>query len=327
MVEVEYDVDLVCLLREGSPAPTPLVTLLSEQLLRRYKDLKIKDRCCRIDYAGEFHMDVIPAIYESHLEGGRILIPDRKLNRFLPSCPKLFAEWFDEKAQLKPVFMHSFSNTERIKAANEALVDPLPEYDGMDVEPLRRFVQIFKATRNHYYVGKSCAPPSSIVLTTLAAHSFERAVAKGAYTSMIQVLRVVAEDLHLTISRKINDQGKVCHVLENPKDSRENLLDAWEGDDDAYAEFRKWQALVISFIDQLIRHSERPSGFDTTKQPLVQAFGETAATAAIRGVANRRRSMVLTGTAGVAAGQLSTLRAAEVTRRVPAQTFFGRDTD
>ena len=106
MAGVEFDVDLICLLYgTRSLGPKEMFRMVVAELKGRYPDLVVKDRCCRIDYAGEFHMDIIPACPELGVEPSRILIPDRRLEQMLPSCPKLYAAWFDEAALLMPVFI------------------------------------------------------------------------------------------------------------------------------------------------------------------------------------------------------------------------------
>lgn len=323
MANVEYDVDLICLLHQAGYLDARLMfQLVSAELKARYPELVIKDRCCRIEYAGEFHMDVIPARHEGVTDLNRIVVPDRRLNDFVWSCPKLFAAWFEEAAQLMPMFVRSFS-ADHIKAANAAVIEDLPDYDGMAVEPLRRFVQLFKASRNHFYDGHECRPPSSIALTTLAAHSFRKAVTGRAYDSMIQVFRFVAEDLHNSIRVTRNPNGQLEFELKNPKDDRENFLDCWKGDQEAYAVFRQWQAQMVEFIDRILVQAESPEGIDGTRKRLSAVFGDSAATAAVRGVAGHRREMVNRGTAGfLSTGALTTTSKAG-SRKVPAHTFDG----
>jgi hypothetical protein len=51
-------------------------------------------RCLRLNYAGAFHLDILPACPNDRLGGGAILVPDRKLECWKDSNPKGFAEWF-----------------------------------------------------------------------------------------------------------------------------------------------------------------------------------------------------------------------------------------
>lgn len=324
IANVEYDVDLICLLHQAAHiSPRQLFQLVAEELKLRYKDLKVKERCCRIEYAREFHMDVIPARHEGVADLNRIVVPDRRLNEYLWSCPKLFAAWFDETAKLTPVFVHSFS-ADIIKASNSAVIEDLPDYDGMEVEPLRRFVQLFKASRNHYYDGITCRPPSSIALTTMAAHSYRKAVTGRVYDSMIQVFRSVAQDLHNSIRVSRGQTGKFEFELKNPKDERENFLNCWDDHGEAFAVFRQWQAQVVEFIDTILAQVQTQEGIDGAKKRLSTTFGDSAATAAVRGLAGQRREMVSRGSAGyLSTGALATTAQAGA-RNVPQHTFHGR---
>lgn len=323
MADVEYDVDLICLLhRAGYLAAREVFTLVTEELKARYKDLEIKDRCCRIPYAGEFHMDIIPARHEGVADLHRIVVPDRKLNDFVWSCPKHFAAWFEEAAQMFPIFRHSFS-ADVIKAANAAVIEPLPDYDGMAAEPLRRFVQLFKASRNHYYEKRRGRIPSSIALTTLATHSYRKAVTGQTYNSMIEVFRAVAQDLHTSIRVTRDPSGTINFDLKNPKDARENFLDCWRGDEEVYVVFRQWQSHVVQFIDNILAQGESLEGIDGTKKRLSATFGDLAATAALRGIAGQRRDMVMRGSAGFLATGILTTATQVGAKPVPRHTFHG----
>ncbi len=92
MADVEYDVDLICLLHlAGCLNARANIHVRSHRIEVSLQDLLVKDRCCRIDYAGEFHMDIIPARHENTSDLNRIVVPDRRLNNFVWSCPKYSA--------------------------------------------------------------------------------------------------------------------------------------------------------------------------------------------------------------------------------------------
>lgn len=63
----EYDLDFVCeVIAHPSSFPSPLQLLkLMEARLREHKVyasiLEVKNRCVRLNYANEFHMDILPA--------------------------------------------------------------------------------------------------------------------------------------------------------------------------------------------------------------------------------------------------------------------------
>jgi hypothetical protein len=60
-----------------------------------YKEkLKKKDRCIRVDYAGDFHMDVVPA---KPSDSEHILISSKNDNEWIETNPEGYTEWFKEK--------------------------------------------------------------------------------------------------------------------------------------------------------------------------------------------------------------------------------------
>jgi hypothetical protein len=324
MAGVEFDVDLICLLHgTRSMGAKEMFQMVVAELKGRYPDLLVKDRCCRIDYAGEFHMDIIPACPETGVEPSRILIPDRRLEQLLPSCPKLYAAWFEEATQLMPVFITALSATDAYNAKSASVIEPLPDYDGMMQEPLRRFVQILKAARNHFYSGRSVQIPSSIVITTLAAHAYTRAVAGGPYESMLQVFRIVVEDLHNHIGVTRDSEGRVRLDLRNPKDARENFLDGWKHDEKSFQTFYEWQREVLLFIDRMTGTDNEDEGIDGAKKRLACTFGDSAATAAIRGIANGRREEVAIGRGGYLSSGILVPAAYPGARTTPKHTFDG----
>ena len=63
----------------------------------RWKDLVIeKPRCIRLNYADEFHMDIISTCTENiHGDINRIMVPDRAEHRWGISNPEGYALWLD----------------------------------------------------------------------------------------------------------------------------------------------------------------------------------------------------------------------------------------
>jgi hypothetical protein len=101
--EDEFDVDVVLLLsfrKDSGGLPDPVETLKwMEARLRgngNYADkTEIKKRCVRINYAGDFHLDVVPAESEG-LSGTSMQIPDKQ-GRWIVTDPKGLIKWVNEK--------------------------------------------------------------------------------------------------------------------------------------------------------------------------------------------------------------------------------------
>ena len=100
---------------------------------QNYADkLRIKTRCVTIDYAGDFHLDVVPRV----TSGGRHYVCNRIDNSFEVTDGTGYREWFNEK--------------NRFTAGN-----------------LKRVVRILKFLRDH----KNNYSAKSILLTTLAGNT------------------------------------------------------------------------------------------------------------------------------------------------------------
>lgn len=95
----EFDIDAVLVLNldeESKPKETLQKIKNVITSYENYKDkVKVKDRCVRIDYAGDFHMDIVPAKLAD--DGEHILIPCKSEDEWQETNPKGFTEWFEDK--------------------------------------------------------------------------------------------------------------------------------------------------------------------------------------------------------------------------------------
>lgn len=137
----EFDVDAVLLLDiEEDQKPKQLIDEI-KGIIKENKGytVKPKERCIRIEYANEFHMDIVPAkkCGEDH-----IFIPCKSTDEWQETNPVGFTKWFKEQ--------HSDSNY-----------------------MLQNVVKILKYWRDTK-VGEETAP-KSILLTTLVAIYFKGA--------------------------------------------------------------------------------------------------------------------------------------------------------
>jgi len=159
---LEYDLDLVCELvgLDWQQVRNPIAVLnTAEQRLREhdtYKHmLERKNRCIRVNYANEFHLDVLPGCPHPGDGTDRILVPDRKAQAWTASNPKGYADWFEARCALGEAV---------IKA-----IQPLPAQEPADMKAtLKRIVQLLKRWRDLRYRHDPANAPISIVLTTLA---------------------------------------------------------------------------------------------------------------------------------------------------------------
>ena len=159
----EFDVDMVLVLNldewsEEEKKPRAVLEWLAERL-RADKQWKgkvtQKNRCIRISYAGDFHLDIIPAIIY-HLDTV-VEIPDKEEDKWKPSNPKGYIKWFKS-------------------------IDPDATNKLIDT------AKLFKYWRDKKF--GEVTKPKSILLTTLVAQHYARG-----YSSLSETFTVTHENL------------------------------------------------------------------------------------------------------------------------------------
>ena len=132
----EYDADIQIVMNPNPKwRPKDYVNEVHRTLKqnKNYADkLSLKTRCVTVDYAGDFHLDVVPRV----TSGGRHYICNRNDDRFEVTDGTGYRKWFNEK--------------NRITGGN-----------------LKRVVRLLKHLRDH----KNSYTVKSIMLTTLAGNA------------------------------------------------------------------------------------------------------------------------------------------------------------
>jgi hypothetical protein len=204
----EYDLDFVC---ELQPSGRPALMVYDEIYARLAAHgvygplLEKKKRCVRIDYARNFHLDIIPAEPDTKLGGTHVVVPDREMKGWTPSNPKGYAAWFTQRA--------AFGLAEMRKA------QPLPAPVPVDEKPtLAIVVQLMKRRRDILFAGADSAP-RSILLTTLAGEHYRgsacvatslRDIAAG-----IRQRMVAAAPERITVPNPANPGEQFCESLDD----------------------------------------------------------------------------------------------------------------
>src|SRR5690606_11303103 len=192
-----------------------------------YKDLvQKKNRCIRINYNSDFHMDILPGCKISS-EHTRIMIPnDSSLKEWSRTDPKSYAIWFEEISERnKSKFMLAEKWYSITKASVET--EDLPR-DVYVKSPLQRTVQIIKRYRDLYYDKRDLMKTpaiSSVVLTTILAQSYSEELSiQSALKNALVKLKNLADGY------KYNG---IKFSVYNPidlypdRDKRENFTDSW----------------------------------------------------------------------------------------------------
>lgn len=238
--EEEYDVDLVLVLKADPnlfPNPIVLLDMVEERLIsnKTYEGMiERKNRCIRINYANQFHMDILPAcpnpsgfeIFGEHC----LLVPDCDAEDWKDSNPKGFANWFEEKAR-------------NARVEYRKNIEPLPEQQAYeDLETLKRVVQLMKRNRDVSLENldvKEC--PISVVLTTLAARNY------NGNPSVIDALENILMNIKIEIEYARREGKERIEVL-NPTNKNEDFAERWENNSKLYSVFVEW---IDSFINSL----------------------------------------------------------------------------
>lgn len=280
--EDEYDVDLVCELNadpRNFADPTVLLDMIEARLQanKTYEGMiERKNRCIRINYANEFHMDILPACPSpSHLDshGEHCLkVPDCKLEDWKDSNPKGYAKWFEAKA---------FSATAEFRKS----IEPLPEQQSYEEMPvLQRVVQLMKRNRDVTLEALEAGErPISIVLTTLAAHYYNGS------PSVIDALEYILFNIKLRIGLNAA-QGQRIVVL-NPTNEKEDLSERWSNDQKLYQTFIKW-VNDLSYSLEILRKTE---GLPEIATQLKKMFGENVTIGVVKDYTKRMSAERLAG--------------------------------
>ena len=249
-----------------------------------------KNRCVTLDYAGDFHLDVLFAVLDPSptTDQTSILVPDRKLKDFTRSNPNGFADWFDRQCAYDVLM------AKRIATKAQA---PLPNNDPAHHKALlKRVVQLIKRGRDIYF-GDDEDAPASIVLTTLAAQHY---MGEGdLYVALLSVLERILYEIESAraVGRRL--------TVQNPTNNLEDFSEGWDEKPVAYGKFAAWIGTLVPAVRAL--HELRGKNLDDALKSL---FGErvvsdareilaTRARDKIRAGQIRQRGRTLTGVAGV----------------------------
>lgn len=257
----EYDLDLVCEFElDWRRIPNPVVLLdVVEARLKAHETyrtmLKRKNRCIRVKYANQFHLDILPGCPDPDSGFGCLLVPDREAKDWKPSNPKGYAIWFESRtALLEEVFAKR--------------VEPLPGPEPIDLKtPLKRVVQLLKRWRDVAYAKNSDGAPISIVLTTLAGNF---------YSGQESVSKALADILDRIVANLPLDGGRL--IVRNPTNPDEDLSERWGENPNAYRAF----VSGIIALRKSWHEVNQQGGIHRVTATLQRLFGEDLAESVVK---------------------------------------------
>lgn len=251
----EFDLDFVIHIRMdwGKYDPEQVYNELMRRLKAHdlYKELlEPKNRVLRLNYAGDFHMDIMPGCQEFVYEPNRILVRDKMLNGNVSSSPRGYGAWFNGKADTVKEFL-----LEKAYA-----MEDLPKQEPYHLKkPLKRAVQLIKRYRNIYFENDPDNATSSIILTTLAGQFYD-----GEGTIYETVNNVVNR---MNEAAKYGVEGFKVY---NPVNRDEEFTDKWQREPKLFDRFLDF----IKDFKQTWEAIKRDSNIDESEYEFKTMFGE-----------------------------------------------------
>jgi len=252
----EYDLDFVVEVDFDYKKlkPEKLLNNLERRLKESetYKDkIERKKRCVRINYEGDFHLDIIPALPGDCFQGDNLKISDRKLKEWLDSSPKGYIKWFESKYVSQRILLEKAAEVEELPSS-------LPY---TFIQPLQRIVQLIKRHRDVYFNDRvEDQAPRSIILTTLAAIFYNSSASEN--DALLNILTCVKREIDS------NPYGKI--VIVNPTNPNEKYSDLWDEKPHLYKYFKEF---ISSFYLSWKKLNEA-EGVDKIEGRLQIMFGE-----------------------------------------------------
>jgi len=258
----EFDLDIVLQINELYTRFTPseIYNALLKKLESdgRYSDkIEKKNRCIRIKYANDFHMDILPGCIIVH--GSTILkIPDRLLKDWAISNPKGFADWFLSKANstvAQPLLESYYKN---LKVELRADIEQLPDDSYYLKKPLQRAVQLVKRYRDIFFVDDDKYCTSSIVITTIMGMCYR------GENSIYETIDNAVNRIRQLYTEAIGNGRRF--TIQNPVLSSEYFTDSWT--EQHYEQFYR-------FIEDFhSKWTQLKSGFEKSGKAYVELFDE-----------------------------------------------------
>jgi len=261
----EYDLDMGCNLRDGLSK-----SLITQEQLKHHvgtefeqyrkargikEELAEKKRCWRLEYADglSFHMDIVPCIPES--EGGRSVLKQRmiessqlddvlaqrvselavsitdntdpeyrvKTDNWRISNPEGYARWFESRMKTA----HGVVSEREMSF--KASIDSLPYYKWKT--PLQQAIQLLKCHRDTMFKDNEDSKPISVIITTLAAKSY------NGEADLVSALSNILTRMGSYINASVP-------LVPNPVNPAEDFADKWYDQESVHLRlkenFDKW---------------------------------------------------------------------------------------
>lgn len=312
----DYDMDLVCLLKDGySLESYDIKNIVGDRLKENdtYREKLEKEgkRCWTMQY-NEFHMDILPSVPKEKVYLPRLSTAIRLTHKldngdYTPkySDPEAYHDWFVERMNQN----HYLLEKNSAYAKKDTEIDKVPTYKRRTT--LQKAIQLLKRHRDIMFKDNNDNAPISIILTTLAALSYDGD--NNVYTTLSKIIQSMP--MHI---KKYDDK----YIIPNPVMMEENFADKWNEVPEKATAFYTWLSAAQKDI---LEEPLRFVGIDDVANNLAYCLGEAPVKRALNKYGDEMKSSRdkgelyvngLTGGLGAANTVPSTL--------VKGHNFFGK---
>lgn len=272
----EHDIDLVVHLPsiDESYSSESVKNIVGERLkINKIYEGKISPlkRGWRINYAGDFHLDITPAIPDNSCDNSCPInkqfaehVPDSELLHWKASNPRGYAKWFHDIDEKMPMFALDGISVMGLESRNVEKVPDQHEFKGV----LKRSIQLLKRHRDIFFNEKHIAHkgymPISILITTLAAQAYEDIIKTGSIFSPIELIKLIIKSMKNYIIKTENR-----YYVGNPTNLKENFAEKWEKSSLYEKSFIMWSEAAYEDLEDILNMS----GLDNVGKSINSSFG------------------------------------------------------
>lgn len=308
----EFDLDLIVQFLTTSSRFGTAERLFNEVFNRlhsldKYKHMvQKKDRCIRLNYAGDFHLDLMPATLYLPYEdlSSKIWVPEEQDDgsyKFILVDPIGLNKWFESRCELE--------RRQNI-VLNERDFEMMPLTTEEARKPkLKQAVQLIKRARDKYFYNDSECKKilKSVVILTVAGNCYE------GETNLYALVKKVLFNLDLQ-TRNIASAR-----VENPVHNEENFLESLKYKPRRYEKLRAFLEDMRRLWDSMLAPN---ADLNHVQKSLKAIFGESVTDAVLNEYGTRMDAENRNGRMRMATGG-AIVTSSTVGSKVGRHQFFG----
>ena len=260
--EGDYDVDLVCLLKNGQHLTAKEMKMIVGQRLSesdRYGAMLDEEgkRCWTLQYS-DYHLDVLPCVPRALQESTdtKIRLSHKDDDGIYSACfsnPKAYKEWFI--GEMGTVFSQT---REQYAAKRNVEIEEVKLFQLRT--PLQIAIQILKRHRDIMFAKKD-NKPISIIITTLATKAY------AGESDIFETISNIINKMHSHIEYDGDGNVLIC----NPTMREENFADKWKEFPEKKDAFHDWlQKARRDIIENPLNFAD---GMDSLMENMRATFG------------------------------------------------------